>query len=137
MKFDYVVVCIVLSLASNILAVDLYLSNKTEKAHAATGRSNTRHDEMVSIPPQSHKIFVENITSNDTLTIYQEGQDEPWGKFLISLGGQRNDPIWLTITELKCGQFVLEDILNEPGEGGYSIQILHEDTLPIPKCPRN
>lgn len=139
MKNNYLLarlfVCIALGVVPSLLGVDLYLSNKTETEMLATARDSARRDDLVRIPARSQNIFIENITPSDTLTIYAASQDKPWGKFLITLGGQRDERINLVIAEVSPGQFRLQDPLNESGEGGYSIQILHENTLPAKDCP--
>lgn len=139
MKSNYLLaclfVCITLGVAPSVLGVDLFLSNKTETQMLATARASAQRDELVRIPPNTQNVFVENITPSDTLTIYEASKSRPWGKYLIAVGGQRDERIYLTIAELPCGQFVIQDPWNEPGEGGYSIQVLHEDTQPAKSCP--
>lgn len=121
--------------ASFVSAVDLYLSNKTNTDQLATARAEHDRNDLTSVPARTNKIFIENITPSDTLSVYLAHESQPWGVFRITLGGQRDEAIYLNIVELSCGHLSIQDPLNESGESGYSIQILREKSSPEKICP--
>lgn len=121
-------VMVVASLGSHFVCpVDLRISNTSNKDIWATARADASGNDLVHIQPGAIRTFIENITPNDTLTLYfdQAGM-QIWGIYRITLGGQRNDPIDLTFAGNACDNFELQDILGEPGEGGYNLQDLYE-----------
>jgi hypothetical protein len=112
-------------------AVDLTISNTSNRDIWATVHTDNN---LTHVALEAIRTLIGNITTNDLLTIYfdQHGQKMIWGKFRIVLGGQRNDPIDLTFAgSAYSGGYELQDILGEPGEGGYNIQDLYEKTLPL------
>lgn len=119
---------LLMSLMSHFVhSVDLRISNTSNKDIWATARADASGQDLVHVQPGAIRTFIENITPNDTLTIYfdQFGM-QVWGVFRITLGGQRNDPIDLTFAGNACDNYELQDILGEPGEGGYNLQDLYE-----------
>lgn len=129
-------VCVVYGLNSTLVsAVDLYLSNKTNTDMLATARAEHSRSDLTSVPARASKVFIGNITPNDTLSVYLANEAQPWGVFRITLGGQRDEAIYLNAVELTCGHLSIQDPLNESGEGGYSIQILREESSPERICP--
>ncbi|MBS1986616.1 hypothetical protein JST99_01645 [Candidatus Dependentiae bacterium] len=116
-------------------AVDLRISNTSNRSIWATARNEASVTDLVHVAPGARRVFVENITPNDTLTMYFDGGARVWGVYRIVLGGQRNDPIDLTFAGNACENFELQDILGEPGEGGYNLQDLYEKRPLEKRCP--
>ena len=128
MKRMNICVIILVSLWSRFTCpVDLRISNTSNKEIWATARADASGQDLVHVAPGAIRTFIENITPNDTLTIYfDQSGAQVWGVFRITLGGQRNDPIDLTFAGNACDNYELQDILGEPGEGGYNLQDLYE-----------
>lgn len=127
---------VVISLASGFThPVDLRISNTSNTDIWATARADASGRDLVHVAPGAIRTFIENITPNDTLTIYFNNPDMiVWGVFRITLGGQRNDPIDLTFAGNACENYELQDILGEPGEGGYNLQDLYEKRPLVKRC---
>lgn len=127
---------ILMSLVSHFTCpVDLRISNTSTRDIWATARADASPNDLVHVHPKAIRTFIENITPNDTLTVYFDPSGiHVWGAFRITLGGQRNDPIDLTFAGNACDNFELQDILGEPGEGGYNLQDLYEKRPPAKIC---
>ena len=122
-------------LVSLVHSVDLRISNTSNTAIWATARADALAQDLIHVRPGALRTFIENITPNDKLTIYFDPAGrQVWGVFRITLGGQRNDPIDLTFAGNACDNYDLQDILGEPGEGGYNIQDLYEKRAPAKIC---
>lgn len=123
-RMSYHALCVATLLPHFFYAVDLRISNTSNRDIWATARADASGS--VHVPQGAIRTFIENITPNDTLTISFDGGARVWGVYRITLGGQRNDPIDLTFAGNACENYELQDILGESGEGGYNIQELYE-----------
>lgn len=118
--------------------VYLYISNKTDRVFFATARRDFTKDDLVQILPGQANVEIENITPTDKLHIFwdNKGKLELWRKYRITLGAQREEPIYFTIIGSVCDGFKLRDVLNEPGEGGYEVQQMYQKREPARVCPQ-